>query len=61
MVIETIETKNMKNNFLKLDISVASFQIIYRNSRLICWSSKNEIFIMIIEQNKGIWYYFVCS
>ena len=44
MLIETTETKNMRSNFLKLDISVARFWIIYKNSRIFCLTSKNEIY-----------------
>ena len=44
MLIETTETKNIKSNFLEFDISIASFQITYKNSRIFSLSNKNEIY-----------------
>ena len=34
MLIETTETKNIESKFLEFDISIASLQITYKNSRI---------------------------
>ena len=44
MIVETTETKNIESNFLEFDISIASFQIIYKNSRIFSRSNKYEIY-----------------